>query len=304
MPGKPLVTVLMSVHNDRPYLPEAVDSTLRQSLDDFEFVVIDDASTDGSGDYLRGLTDPRVRFHRNPRNLGLTKSLNHGLMLATGRYVARMDADDVSTPDRLRRQAAFLDANPLVGIVGCARILVDESGKNVAHAPAAEDDLRIRWKCLLGNPFAHPAVMFRLDLLDSHRLRYDESFRTAQDYDLWSRLLCVTRGHNLPDALLHYRLRHGVSRIHRTDQLRNHDRIALASLRRIVPGFDVSPEEVSQLRGRFGGHSVREADMDPTNRRWVQKYLALLDAFVAEYGAEQGAGGLRAEVRGSLLRAA
>ena len=294
----------MSVHNDRPYLPEAVDSILRQSLDDFEFVVIDDASTDGSGDYLRDLKDPRVRLHRNPHNLGLTKSLNHGLSLATGRYVARMDADDVSMPDRLRRQAAFLDANPQVGIVGCARVLVDESGNTLAHAPAAEGDLRIRWKCLLGNPFAHPAVMFRLDLLDTHRLRYDESFRTAQDYDLWSRLLGVTRGHNLPDALLHYRLRDGVSRIHRTEQLRNHDRIALASIRRIVPGFDVSPEEVRELRGRFGGHSVREPDMDPTNRRWVQKYLALLDAFVAEHGAEQGAGALRAEVRGRLLKAA
>ena len=294
----------MSVHNDRPYLPQAVDSILRQSLADFEFVVIDDASTDGSGDYLRDLADPRVRLHRNPHNLGLTRSLNLGLSLAAGRYVARMDADDVSMPDRLGRQAAFLDANPHVGIVGCARVLVDESGRTVAHAPAAENDLRIRWKCLLGNPFAHPAVMFRADLLDTHRLRYDETFRTAQDYDLWSRLLCVTRGHNLPDPLLHYRLRDGVSRIHRTEQLCNHDRIAWASLRRIVPGFDVSPDEARGLRGRFGGLSVREADMDPTDLRWVQKYLALLDAFIAEHDAEPGAGALRAEVRGTLLKAA
>jgi glycosyltransferase involved in cell wall biosynthesis len=298
------VTVLMSVHNDRLYLPDAVNSVLRQTLDDFELLVIDDASTDGSGEFLRTLTDPRVRLVRNEQNLGLTKSLNRGLSLATGRYVARMDADDVCMPDRLRRQAALLDARPEVGIVGCSRVLIDEAGATVARAPAAETDLRIRWKCLLGNPFAHPAVMFRLDLIDTHRLRYDERFRTAQDYDLWSRLLTITRGHNLSEALLRYRLRNGVSRLHRTEQLRNHDTIAHASIHRLLPGFDATVGEVRELRGRFGGHSVREPNMDPRSARWVHKYLALLDAFIAEHGAEQGAAMLRADVRASLLRAA
>lgn len=290
----------MSAHDARPYLAEAVASILRQSLADFEFLVIDDASTDGSGDDLAALTDPRVRLVRNAENLGLTRSLNDGLTLARGRYVARMDADDIAAPQRLERQVAFLEANPGVGIVGSARTIIDESGNFVAHAPAAETDLRIRWKCLLGNPFAHPAVMLRREVLGAHALRYDETFRTAQDYDLWSRLLAVTRGRNLPEPLLSYRLRNGVSRVHKPAQLRNHDRIAHASIRRLVPRYEISPEETRQLRGRFGGQSVREADMDPADPVWVQKYLALLDAFVAQWPENAESDALRAEVSRSV----
>src|SRR5207244_7669862 len=172
-----------------------------------------------------------------------------------------MDGDDVALPGRLARQVDFLRARPEVGVVGSSRVLIDERGRFVADAPAEDDDLRIRWKCLLGNPFAHPTVMLRLDLLDPHGLRYDESFRTAQDYELWARLLTVTRGVNLRAPLLKYRLRNGVSRVHKAEQLRNHDRIAHAAIRRLVPGFSIVEEEVRQLRGRFGGHSVRDPGM-------------------------------------------
>jgi glycosyltransferase involved in cell wall biosynthesis len=278
------VTVLMSVHDDLRYLPQAVDSILRQSFEDFEFLIFDDASTDGSADYLAALTDPRVRIVRNEINLGLTRSLNRGLDLARGQYVARMDADDVAMPQRLDRQVEFLDAHPDVGIVGSSRVLIDEAGGFVANAPAAESDVQIRWKCLLGNPFAHPAVMIRRDVLERHALRYDESYRTAQDYELWTRLLAVTKGHNLAEPLLRYRLRAGVSQTRKPEQLRNHDRIAHAAITRLVPGYRISLEDVTDLRGRFGGFSVREEGMDPDDPQFVEKYLELLDAFVGESG--------------------
>jgi glycosyltransferase involved in cell wall biosynthesis len=127
----------MSVHNDLRYLPQAVDSILRQSFDGFEFLILDDGSTDGSADYLRRLTDPRVRLVRNETNLGLTRSLNGGLDLAGGEFIARMDADDVVMPERLARQVAFLQAHPDTGIVGSSRVLIDEAGDVIAHAPAA-----------------------------------------------------------------------------------------------------------------------------------------------------------------------
>ena len=288
MPGQPLVTVLMSDYNDGRFLPQAVESILAQSLDDFEFLVIDDGSTDSSADYLAGLTDRRVRVIRNESNLGLTRSLNRGLDEAKGTFVARMDADDVAMPHRLARQVEFLRTHGSVGIVGCSHTLIDEAGNVVVHAPAVEDDPGIRRKCLLGNPFVHPAVVLRRDVLDAHRLRYDERFRTAQDYELWSRVLTVTRGANLAEPLLKYRLRSGISRIHKAEQLRNHDRIAHATINRLVPGFRITPEEVTQLRGRFGGHSVRDAAMDPSDRLWREKYLELLDALYQRHGAERG----------------
>jgi glycosyltransferase involved in cell wall biosynthesis len=273
----------MSVHNDARYLPQSVESILAQTLGDFEFLITDDGSTDGSGDYLRALRDPRIRLLSNTTNLGLTRSLNRGLNAAAGHFVARMDADDVAVPDRLARQVEFLSARPEVGIVGSSRTLIDERGSFVANAPAVEGDLGIRWKCLLGNPFAHPTMMLRLDLLDRHWLRYDESFRTAQDYELWTRLLTVTRGANLAEPLLKYRLRDGVSRVHKAEQLRNHDRIAHAAIRRLVPGYPIGEDEVAELRGRFGGHSVREAGMDPDDPRWREKYAGLRAAFAAAY---------------------
>ena len=274
----------MSVHNDLRYLPQAVDSILRQSFDGFEFLILDDGSTDGSADYLRRLTDPRVRLVRNETNLGLTRSLNGGLDLAGGEFIARMDADDVVMPERLARQVAFLQAHPDTGIVGSSRVLIDEAGDVIAHAPAAQTDARIRWKCLLGNPFAHPAVMIRRDVLKRHALRYDESYRTAQDYELWTRLLAVTKGYNLPEPLLQYRLRAGISRTSKPEQLRNHDPIAHAAIRRLVPAYRTSWDDVTQLRGRYGGFSVREPGMEPSDPTWVGRYLELLDAFVRSVG--------------------
>ena len=161
--------------------------------------------------------------------------------------------------------------------------------------------MAIRWKCLLGNPLAHPAVMLRLHLLNAHKLRYDESYRTAQDYELWSRLLTVTKAHNLPEPLLHYRLRDGVSRTHKGEQRANHDRIAHACIRRLVPDFGISPDEVKQLRGRFGGHSVREPDMDPAEPRWVGRYMELLEAFVERYGPCAETDAVSARLRETML---
>jgi glycosyltransferase involved in cell wall biosynthesis len=286
---RPLVTVLMSTYNDASYLAESVESVLGQTFGDFEFLIVDDGSTDGTRDVLGAVHDPRVRVRRNAENLGLTRSLNLGLDAASGQFVARMDADDVCFPERLARQVEFLQSRPDVGIVGCSRELVDERGRFVAHASAAEDDSRIRWKCLLGNPFAHPTVMLRRDVLDRNRLRYDKQYRTAQDYELWTRLLAVTRGANLREPLLKYRLRAGVSKVHNADQVSNHDRIARAAIDRLVPEFSIAGEEVRELRGRFGGHSVRDAAMDPAHPYWKRRYLELRDAFATRYGVESTA---------------
>jgi glycosyltransferase involved in cell wall biosynthesis len=293
------VTVLMSVHNDLRYLPQAVESILRQSFGGFEFLILDDGSTDGSADYIASLADPRVRLVRNETNLGLTRSLNRGLDLARGAFVARMDADDVALPERLARQVEFLESHPDVGIVGSSRVLIDEAGETIANAPAAETDLRIRWKCLLGNPFAHPAVMIRRGVLDRHALRYDEAYRTAQDYELWTRLLAVTKGHNLPEPLIQYRLRAGISRTSKPEQLRNHDRIAHAAITRLVPAYPTSLADVTELRGRFGGFSVREPGMDPNDPVWVGRYLELLETFVRVVGGAE-AGAFVEEVRRSV----
>jgi hypothetical protein len=204
-----------------------------------------------------------------------------------------MDGDDVAVSERLARQVKFLDRNASVGIVGTSRTLIDDAGRFVAQAPALTDDLAIRWKCLLGNPLAHPTVMMRAEVLKAHGLWYDERYATAQDYELWSRLLPVTRAANLAEPLLCYRLRRGVSATRKVEQLANHDRIAYRAIRRLVPGFGVELSEITELRGRFGGHSVREPSMDPAEPKWVWKYRALRDAFAAAHAEDPAIGTFR-----------
>lgn len=304
MSRQPLVSILMSVHNDLRYLRESIDSILNQTFGDFEFILIDDGSTDGSGSFLKNLSDPRVKLIVNASNIGLTASLNLGLKIARGKFLARMDADDISEPLRLERQVEFLEAHPQIGIVGCSRHLIDEEGKTTAIAPALEDDLAIRWKCLMGNPFAHPTVMIRRQVLLDHSLQYDPSFRTAQDYELWTRLLPCTQAANLPETLLRYRLRNGISRGSKSQQLANHDRIIGLAIQRLLPAFDLNPLDIPQLRGRFGGMSVREPGMASDVQPWAGIYLKMLDAFCQQYENCDGVRDLHERVRSSIERRA
>lgn len=299
--AKPLVTVLMSVYNGARYLPEAVASILNQTFEDFEFVIVNDGSTDGTRFYLLSIPDPRVRIVQNPQNLGLAASLNRGLDRARGRFIARMDADDVAAPERLERQVAFLRRNPKVGVLGTGRLMIDPQGRALSLARPAVTNLAVRWKLLLGNPFAHPSVMVRRDLLDAHKLRYDETFRTAQDYELWTRLLPLTRGANLDEPLLYYRLREDrTSQTRRSEQLTHHDRLAARAIRQFAPGFEPSADTVFNLRGRFGGFSVREPTLDPADPVWIGRRLHLLDAFLAAHRNEPGLDAFARQQRGAI----
>jgi glycosyltransferase involved in cell wall biosynthesis len=125
----PKVSVVMSVYNGEKYLCEAIDSILNQTFENFEFLIVNDGSTDRTLEILQSYRDPRIKVINNERNIGLTASLNKGLKIAKGEYVARMDADDVSFPHRLEQQKAFLDRNPRVAMVGSWAEVIDESGK-------------------------------------------------------------------------------------------------------------------------------------------------------------------------------
>ena len=304
MPRNPVVSVLMSVYNDERFLKAAVESILAQSYTDLEFVIIDDGSSDGSAEVLRDVKDARLKIAFSKRNWGLTASLNRGMRSCRGKYLARIDSDDIADPERLRRQVDFLEKQADIGIVGSSRLLIDEAGQVIgcSHPPA--DDLAIRWKSLLGNPFGHPTIMLRMDLLKRHRLQYDRSFRTAQDYELWTRLLRVTRGANLREPLVRYRLRRGSSRTDKTRQLDCHDRIAALAIRRMLPEFPLSDEQVKNLRGRYGGHSVRDPGMNPLDPPWRQLYLSMFDAFGVAFGYEPSLLPLRWQVQWNTMQPA
>jgi glycosyltransferase involved in cell wall biosynthesis len=202
----PAVTVLMSVHDGAAYLKEAVDSVLGQTFRDFELVVVDDGSTDATPGLLAAYADPRLRVVRQ-ENRGLAAALNRGLDLARGRYVARMDADDVCLPGRLARQVAFLDSHPEVDVLGAWVETFGERAGDVWRYPP--DAASIRCRLLFENVLAHPSVVMRRAALEREGLRYDPDFRYGQDYELWQRAGGRLTFANLQEVLVRLRIREG-----------------------------------------------------------------------------------------------
>lgn len=198
----PLVSVVMSVHNGGKYLREAVDSILNQTFRDFEFIIIDDGSTDGSDRLLDecALKDLRIRIIHQ-ENRGLTNSLNTGLGLVRGRFVARMDADDVSEATRLARQVEFLEAQLDHVAVGASGQIIDERGHIVGRMALGGDDRDLAVRFLGGNFMIHGSVMFR----SGHGLQYNGALRYSQDYDFWVRLRGYGKIANLSEPLYRWR---------------------------------------------------------------------------------------------------
>lgn len=230
----PTVTVLMAVHDGERHLTESIESVFAQTFEDFELLVVDDGSTDATPRILAGYADSRLRIVRNEVNLGLTRSLNHGLAESRGLYVARQDADDVSAPDRLERQAAFLAANDDVSLLASSYVRIREDGSVIAVRSVPTDPIGIRWRLLFLNAFAHSSVMFRRDAAEDVG-GFREQFAFAQDYDLWSRLAFTRAVAALPEALVRYRKAEDSMTATIAADVDDVDRISRDNMRRLGP---------------------------------------------------------------------
>lgn len=270
----PTVTVLMAVHDGEPYLREAVDSVLGQTYRDFELRIVDDGSTDGTPAVLASIDDPRVRTVRQ-ENRGLAAALNAGLDLARGRYVARMDADDVCLPERLERQVAFMEAHPEVDVLGTWVRTFGEREGSVWRFPADPDGIRCRM--LFHNALAHPSVMVRRESLERDGLRYDPAYRYGQDYELWGRAAGRLVFANLPEVLVRLRIRESAP--DRKARRRERSRLLGMIYRRALAGLDIRPtEEELALHmdlgaGRFGA----EPSFLARTEAWLTRLVAAND---------------------------
>jgi glycosyltransferase involved in cell wall biosynthesis len=203
----PDVTVLMAVHNGERYLARAIDSVLAQTHRDFELLIVDDGSTDGSVAIAERIRDGRVRVVRLAANRGLSEALNAGLAVTRTELVARLDADDEAVPERLATQRAFMLAHPALALVGSQAIAITPDGGERGTVRRSIDAAGIAWTANFDNPFIHPSVMFRASLvrdeLGGYRKEYDPF---SQDYDLWCRVMERHPVANLPDRLIRHRV--------------------------------------------------------------------------------------------------
>src|SRR3984893_8087593 len=204
--SSPTVSVVMSVFNGEEFLSETIDSVLNQSFRDFEFVIVDDGSTDATADILSKyvLRDGRIRVLRNGKK-GRAASLNLGISLANGKYVANPDADDLSIPGRLEEQVAFMERNPEVGVLGGAFELIADSGDVIDIIRHPLEDSQIQSVILRYNPICHSSVILRKDIVLASG-GYRSTFEPSEDYDLWLRMSERSRLANLQNVLVRYRV--------------------------------------------------------------------------------------------------
>lgn len=235
----PRVSVIMPVYNGKRHVSAAIESILGQTLSDFEFIIIDDASTDGTAELLVGWArrDPRIRVLWNETNLGLTPTLNRALRVASAPIIARMDSDDISAPERLERQVAFLEANPDHMFVTTSYRAIDEAGRTLYVKVKPADDCRVRWLMRFRMCLEHPSACFRLRFPDGSPVQYDERFAVGEDFDLFSRLLATGKGAILPQVLFEYR-KHptNISNTRGKEMRSNYLRVARQIQQRDLPG--------------------------------------------------------------------
>ncbi|MCU0793319.1 MAG: glycosyltransferase [Opitutaceae bacterium] len=253
------VSVLMPVHNGGHFLRPALESLRVQTLADFEILAVDDGSTDDTPAILAAWPDPRLRVLTLPENRGEAAARNHGLAAARAPYVALLDADDLAYPERLARQAAFLDTHPEIGLLGTdCDVISAEPGP---HAPidSPRDDATLRWQSLFGHAFVHSVLMFRRELFTARGVAYSAEFPVATDYDWFTRALAATRAATLPARLGAYR-RHPASFMRRhADALP--DALAVLAHRHLAREFpSLAPHvSVQQLRDLHRMFAARRA---------------------------------------------
>ncbi len=234
----PRVSIIMPVYNNAAFVQEAIHSMLIQTFKDFELIVIDDGSKDGSAELIDQFKDPRIRKIIHRQNRGVVSVLNEGLGLATGEYIARMDSDDISTPDRLNIQVSFMDQNPAVGL--SAGAFTTFIGGRPKINPFSHEEIKtwLLFHCCI----AHPTVIMRNSIVQQLGVRYDSNYPHAEDYELWNRLAFQTQLANLPVNMLYYRTHSGqVSHLHRAIQNDSARRVRQRQFSRL--GLHLSDEE-------------------------------------------------------------
>ena len=230
----PLVSVLMPVYNCELYIESAVNSILSQTYSNFEFFIIDDASTDNTINILNNFKDPRIRLIKKTKNSGYTKNLNDALSLVKGKYIARMDGDDISLPERFEKQIAVLENNKNVIVCGTNFKLLGT--ETIIKNPEKDEEIKlhlVKESCI-----GHPTVIIRAKVMQQNHINYNSSMEPAEDYDLWVRLVKYGDFFNIQEPLFLYRIHENqVSSLRKEKQRNSASKSRLNMLRYLEEPF-------------------------------------------------------------------
>lgn len=287
------VSVVMSVYNEpQNFVKKAIDSILSQTFKDFEFIIVcDNPQNIELYNFLLTVQkdDKRVKVVKNEVNIGLTKSLNKAIANADGYYIARMDADDISEPNRFEEQVKFLDGHPNVGVCGSQLNYIDENDKVIGQnlLPCKKKD----FPYMVMPFFGHPAVMMRKSCLQQLGTPYDEHFKYSQDFSLWYRLDDICDFYNLPMKLLNYRKSaNQIGQKKASEQRHFSEEIQLSYLKKISPTINVDWEhldyqavcEVRKVIQKFGisDEAVKMGFVSLCRRINYKKFMSLFSIYL------------------------
>lgn len=217
--NKPLVSVIIPCYNAEKYVEEAIRSIMTQTYSNLEIIVTDDCSSDNTLMILETLAaeDSRIKVIKNEENLRIVKSLNNMIGIAQGKYIARMDADDISLPKRIEKQVSFLESNPEYGMCGTNAWHIDESGRKIGRSYLSISDFEIQRTKFIRCPFYHPTICIRSELIKTNL--YDNYYDKVEDFELWLRILPLTKACNLAEKLFYYRKFEGSSSFFYTEEI-------------------------------------------------------------------------------------
>jgi glycosyltransferase involved in cell wall biosynthesis len=265
------ITVLLPVYNGEKHLDEAIDSVLSQSYSEFEFLIINDGSFDNTDNIIRKYaeSDPRIRYIENEKNLGLVESLNRGLGLARGKYIARMDADDICHPERFQKQIDFMESHPEIAI--CGTSFQSFGSSNTTHI-YPRDHEAIKAGLLFGSCICHPSVFMRTDFIKEYEINYLKETFPAEDYKIWVKAAKNGQLHNLPDILLQYREHETqISSENKQWQKEQTDKIRIEMLEWLYPGF--KDEEIKYHLDVFVPSRISSREDVKTFKTWMNRLI-------------------------------
>lgn len=242
----------MAAFNEEKHIHEAIQSVLNQSFTDYEFIIINDGSSDRTEEIILSFNDPRIKYIKNEHNLKLIASLNKGLKAASGKYIARMDSDDICFENRLEKQIAFMEAHPEIGISG-SQLLVFGNEDGLMQYPLSHEDIKLR--LFITSCFGNNVVIFRREILEQYNLYFPQGYLHAEDYKCWTNWVAVTKTANLNESLVKYRSHsNSVSAQHKTLQRETRNRIRIEYISNV---FAVKPNVAEELTGPVSSEKLR-----------------------------------------------
>lgn len=243
---KPKISVLVPVYNSEKYLKACIESVLAQTMDDFELILLNDASTDGSEAVIKNFSDPRIRYFCNEKNLGISGSRNHLLSLARGEYLVILDNDDLALPQRFAKQSAYLDAHPEVAMLGSWGELFSSAQAKTFKEKIKKLITNLGWvwcqppfpdmmETLRGNTVMHSSMMLRRQMMEQHHILYNADYTPAEDYDLLRQFLAAgLKVVNLQEVLFKYHLHGGNFSLQQKGKMQKADAMVKADLRQAL----------------------------------------------------------------------